>query len=451
MTKPLPSNWAITTVGEITLSVDMVDSSYETERDIRYIDIGSIDNVRNTISEPKRLRLSAAPSRARQIVRSGDVLFSTVRPYLRNIAQVSGALDGEIASTGFSVLRPATGVDPKYLFYRTISRDFVGSLTGEQYGVSYPAVKDDQVRAQPIEIPPSNEQHRIVAKIDELFSELDKGVESLHAAHQQLKTYRQSVLKHAFREHFTAGFRRTFPPWSNIRLGDEIEFLTSGSRGWADYYAPTGDTFIRAQNLKQDHLDLTDIAFVNLPNGNTEGSRTRVKVGDILITITGANVTKTGIVNSDIGTAYVSQHVALCRLRPAIVPAFLYWYLLSEAHGRRQLNEAAYGAGKPGLNLENIRDVTLPLPSRDEQSIVVERIEETLSAEEALRESIDRELRRTNAIRQSILRDAFSGKLVTQDPNDEPASVVLRRIRVDRNNSGTKKERTRKNGKRKAA
>jgi type I restriction enzyme S subunit len=117
----------------------------------------------------------------------------------------------------------------------------------------------------------------------------------------------------------------------------------------------------------------------------------------------------------------------------------LYWYLLSEAHGRRQLNEAAYGAGKPGLNLDNIKSVAISLPSAQEQAIVVERIEAALSVEQSFSESIDSELQRTNALRQSILKRAFSGQLVAQDAADEPASLLLERIRVERKKTDAKK------------
>ena len=178
----LPTGWAKCSIGQVTLPVSKIDPGDDPDRGIDYIDISSIDNTRHVIGNVKQYRLEDAPSRARQIVCSSDVLFATVRPYLRNIAAVPNDYDQQIASTGFSVLRPAEGVCPAFLFYKAISRDLVNALSGIQYGVSYPAVKDEQVRDQPLWLPPLSEQHRIVAKIEKLFSELDKGIESLKTA-----------------------------------------------------------------------------------------------------------------------------------------------------------------------------------------------------------------------------------------------------------------------------
>lgn len=138
-----------------------------------------------------------APSRARQLVRAHDVLFSTVRTYLKNIAQVPEACDGQVASTGFAVLRGKEGVSSKYLFYFCLTEDFLDTLGSLQRGTSYPAVHDSDVREQFIPLPPLAEQRRIVAAIEEQLAQLDAGVAALKSAQAKLRRYRASVLKAA--------------------------------------------------------------------------------------------------------------------------------------------------------------------------------------------------------------------------------------------------------------
>tara|TARA_B100001540_G_C15816709_1_gene647926 strand:- start:803 stop:2149 length:1347 start_codon:yes stop_codon:yes gene_type:complete len=328
------------------------------------------------------------------------------------------------------IVMPAdyVNIDWAYYLFRAIEREFINRASG----TTVLGIRLNDVNDIPVALPPLEEQHRIVAKIETLFSELDKGIEALKTAREQLKVYRQAVLKHAFEGKLTAHWREEnrVGEWKTAKLGEQLSFLTSGSRGWAAFYANEGDIFIRAQNLKRDRLDLDDVAYVKLPV-KSEGKRTRVRTGDLLITITGANVTKTGYVTNDLGTAYVSQHVALCRPVEAMDTEFLYWYLIAEVAGRRQLNDFAYGAGKPGLNLDNIRSVDVLFPEIDEQRQVVQKIKELLSVEENVTFSIDAELIRIETLRQSILKKAFSGQLVPQDPNDEPAAVLLERIRAE--------------------
>ncbi|MCJ9428064.1 restriction endonuclease subunit S [Kordiimonas sp. A6E486] len=298
-------------------------------------------------------------------------------------------------------------------------------------GTTVKGIRLNQIRELEFVLPPINEQRRIVDKIETLFADLDKGEETLRAVQKQLVRYRQSVLKAAVTGELTADWRAEngAAEWRKITLGELAEFLTSGSRGWAKYYSQRGDIFVRAQNIKYDRLDLSDIAYVSLPQ-KSEGTRTRLKVGDLLITITGANVTKSALVEKDIGTAYVSQHVALFRCTDQVDPEFLYWFVVADYGGRKQLEDYAYGAGKPGLNLQNIKDVKLDLPPLPEQREIVQRIKRLLTSQESLAAELVRQERAANALRQSILKDAFAGKLVPQDPADEPASALLARIKA---------------------
>ena len=190
----LPRGWAWATIGEVTQPIEKVKPEEHPDTQFAYLDISSIDNQVNKVVEPKAYYGSEAPSRARQLVRADDVLFSTVRTYLKNIALVPEIYDGQIASTGFSVLRSESGISSKYLFYFSLTDQFVNPLSKLQRGTSYPAVRDSDVRAQPVPLPPLPEQHRIVVKIEELFTQLDAGVAALERAQAQLTRYRQAVL-----------------------------------------------------------------------------------------------------------------------------------------------------------------------------------------------------------------------------------------------------------------
>ena len=486
-------------MADVTLAVDIIPANRTNDREIAYIDISSIDNVANKIVTPKRLKLSEAPSRARQIVQSRDVLFSTVRPYLRNIAAVPDALDGEIASTGFAVLRAAHGVDPTYLFYKVTSRDFVAALTGEQYGVSYPAVKDVQVRAQAVELPPTPEQHRIVAKIEELFSELDKAIETLTLAQAQLDTYRQALLKAAFEGKLTADWRadnpdKLEPPetfLTRIRDGRDARYEQS-LREWRATLAPrTG-----GQQRQKSPKPVRPVEFTQLPsseerpslpsewiwcqvdgllreplsNGRSvkdrqggfpvlrltafengrlrlsehkEGAWTRAEAeswlvgeGDFFASRGNGSIrlVGTGALAKDVSidVAYPDTMIRMALDTDVVEPEYfaLAW---NSRIVRNQIEAAARTtAGIYKINQAQIGSFAVPIPSREEQRAIVLRLVQVLSVIDHQAEEIDIGLARTNALRQSILKKAFSGKLVAQDPTDEPAAALIARLRKER-------------------
>ena len=174
-----------------------------------YLDIGGIDNRSNRIISHKKYQWKDAPSRAQQIVKVGDTLFSTVRTYLKNIAMVDNSeFENQICSSGFTVIRSINEItDSKYLFALSLSEGFLGPLNKLQTGTSYPAVRDRDVFDQTIPLPPLLEQRAIVSKIEQLFSDLDNGIENFKKAQEQLKIYRQAVLKKAIEGEFTKKWR----------------------------------------------------------------------------------------------------------------------------------------------------------------------------------------------------------------------------------------------------
>lgn len=175
--------------------------------------------------------------------------------------------------------------------------------------------------------------------------------------------------------------------WLNVALGQTCVLVTSGSRGWAEFYAESGPSFVRAQNIRFGRLKLDDLARVN-PPARSEGSRTQIAVGDLLIVITGAGVTNPAVVDQDLGEAYVSQHVGLVRPALAELSPWLLLCLMANVGGRAELVQCAYGAGKPGLNLNNIRSLTVPLPPLAEQHRIVAKVDELMVLCDALEASL---------------------------------------------------------------
>lgn len=159
--------WNVTTIDDICEPTEQCDPRREPTTQFRYVDITGIDRVRKTIGEYKTILGAKAPSRARKVIRKDDLLVSTVRPNLNAVAMVPSHLDGHIASTGFCVLRPIRAiVEPRYLFYRTMTPGFVSELTALVRGANYPAVSDRDVKGVKLRLPTLSEQRRVVELLD---------------------------------------------------------------------------------------------------------------------------------------------------------------------------------------------------------------------------------------------------------------------------------------------
>ena len=250
--------------------------------------------------------------------------------------------------TAFGIA-PDKGLVPKYLYYFCVHFNFMplDKSTGR------PSLAKSDLLKIEMPVPPLPEQERIVARIEELFSQLDAGVETLKKTKAQLAVYRQAVLKEAFSY---CAEKKPIREMSSI--------VTSGSRGWAKYYCDNGAKFIRIGNLTRNkiYIDLDDIQHVQLPD-KAEGTRTKLAPNDVLVSIT-ADLGSIGLVPNGIGEAYVNQHIAMIRFNNQMQGEFYAWYLRSE-YGQQDLLRNKRGGGKLGLGLDDIRDSRVPVVSNE--------------------------------------------------------------------------------------
>lgn len=305
-------------------------------------------------------------------------------------------------------------------------------------------ISQKSIRQIQLPLAPAEERDRVVSYLDQQLSRLQASVEIFGTIQAKLKQARASILKAAVEGSLITSdadlahriqnqvqptadmtpkdsvsdkpnrygtLPRVPSGWSVLRISDLTSVVTSGSRGWSKFYSDEGAIFIRSQDINTYKLELTEVARVSLP-GSIEGSRTRVSKGDLLLIITGANVTVSARVVSDVGEAYVSQHVALCRPREQISSAYLHLWLMAPGAGKSQLESSAYGAGKPGLNLQNIRSISVLFPPLPEQVRIVDEVDRRFSVLDQVEATVAASLNRCGKLRQAILKRAFEGGLV---------------------------------------
>jgi type I restriction enzyme, S subunit len=398
-----------------------------------------------------------------------------VRTYLKNIALVPEDLNGQLTSTGVAVLRPNKAVNPRYLFNWACSDQFVEAISVTQDGTMYPAVSDRDVADGTIRVPPLPEQRRIVEKIGCLSAKSRRARDNLDHIPRLVEKYKQAILAAAFRGELTHSWRtgrsisisieqlddirsrarqtelkhgRVIGPY---RLAKNIEWRPTFEipKGWVwasvdqvscliQYGSSaktnedrTGVAVLRMGNIQDGSLDLTALKF--LPEDHDEFPTLLLESGDVLFNRTNSAelVGKTAVYGGKPQKASFASYlirVRCCGLLPILLSGYI-----NSAYGRDWVASVVnQQVGQANVNGTKLSQVGIPIMPPEEQVEIARRIERAFAWVERLASETNSARKLVDHLDQAILSKAFRGELVPQDPNDEPASVLLDRIRTER-------------------
>jgi type I restriction enzyme S subunit len=438
----LPSGWELATIAEVTQPVPNIEPTRQPDTIFNYIDISSIDNRQLEVTEPRRLTGAEAPSRAKRPVEEGDVLFSNVRTYLRNIARVSGIKQPAVASTGFTVLRPTNRVLQDFLFRWVTSDEFIQLVTPMQTGTHYPATSDRVVRAQHIPLPPLSEQRRIIDLLDRVDGERNAALFNLACARTLLGNFRRTVLSSACSGRLTEDWREAHPEARAVELkklnvgtrrrgvkvavdfdmpelpesyltvplssiATAIEYGTSRRADGGESDVP----ILRMGNIQDGSLDLGDLKYITRDN---EVERLLLRDGDLLFNRTNSPelVGKSAVWRGSQSATFASYLIRVRFHEEAAIPEFVnYW--LNSAWGRTWARQVKTdGVSQSNINGTKLGSMPMPLPPLEEQREIVRRVEDLLKGSEEILAKVDAASALLERTGQAALAKAFRGELV---------------------------------------
>jgi type I restriction enzyme S subunit len=418
-----------------------------------WTDIASINGYSGTAVDPMKFpetiyELYSVPSSAndfpeiisgseigssKQSVIKNDVLLCKINPRINRVWKVSQHTENELlASSEWIVIRNQI-LNSDYMMFCFRTQFFREYMLSNVSGVggSLMRAQPKFVKNYPIPIAPVAEQQRIVDRIESIFAKLDEAKEKAQAVVDGFELRKSAILHKAFTGELTEKWREehgvTLDSWEKETSTQLFSYVTSGSRGWAQYYSDSGSVFIRMGNL--DHgtveLDMEDIQYVNLPS-KAEGQRSKLQKNDILISIT-ADIGMIGLVKNADQDMYINQHIALARPTEENNSEFIAWYLVSDV-GLKQMQSKQRGATKIGLGLDDIRNLKLLMPQVNEQVEIVRVLDSLLAKENAAKEAAESVLDQIDTMKKAVLARAFRGELGTNDPTEESAVELLKKM-----------------------
>ena len=409
--------------------------SMETKRPegevFRYIDIDSIDNKRQQVTNPKILQVKDAPSRASRKLRAGDTVFSMVRPYLMNIAYIDETISNSIASTGFYVCTPTENVNPLYLYYLMTSPYTVDGLNQYMKGDNSPSIRKDDIENYAYPIPPLPEQQRIVDRIESLFAKLDEAKQKAQEALDSFEARKAAILHTAFTGELTAQWRKEhgvgMESWSWIPLKKCGSWNGGGtpSMSHPEYWENGTLLWVTSKDMKSDLIEDT-LMHTNML-GVENSTATYIEEPAVLF------VMRSGILRRIFPVCMVKKPFTVNQDLKALVPTvdinleYLFWACKAN---EKQILEKCMKSGTTveSINTAALRDFEIPIARKNEQTEIVRILDDLLAKEQQAKEAAEGVLEQIDLIKKAILARAFRGELGTNDPTEESAVELLKTI-----------------------
>ncbi|MBN1547322.1 MAG: restriction endonuclease subunit S [Syntrophaceae bacterium] len=488
----LPVGWTVADLEQISeINPKISADDYSEEIDVSFVPMRCVEELTGRIELSLKRKLSEVKKGYTSFT-DGDLLFAKITPCMENgkIAVVNDLTNGiGFGSTEFHVIRLHEVLPKHFAFYYLIQEDLrkdaQRNMTGSAGQLRVPA---NYMRELILPFPPLSEQQRIVDKIEELFTKLDAGVEALKKIKEQLKRYRQAVLKYAFEGKLTEEWReqhkgelepasvllerikeerkktlgkkyKELPPvdtselpelpdgWVWTRMIEISEKITDGTHHTPTYVSE-GIPFISVKDIKNGMISFENCKFISEDEHNVLIKRCNPEYGDVLITKSGT-IGRTAVVTTrDEFSLFVS--VALIKPYKDFLDSNFIKFALDNYINNIDIQQSVKGGVVKNLHIEDLKEINIITPSIEEQYKVVEEIQCHFSIADEIEKTVDQSLKQSDRLRQSILKKAFEGKLVHQDPFDEPAELLLERIRAEKAAMEAEKKITKKPRRKKA-
>lgn len=415
---PLPSHWdTIPLMRVASMNDDVLPESTDPTFEIEYVDIGSVTLDRG-IEQTQQFNFAAAPSRARRLVRDGDILVSTVRTYLKAIAPIRLPASNLVVSTGFAVVRPGPRLHSGFAKYSLQSSEFVDEVISRSTGVSYPAINASDLARIRLPLPPNDEQSAIAAFLERETAKIDALIAEQEKLIALLAEKRQATISHAVTKGLNpdAPMKDSGVPWLGEVPGHwEINRLKSISPQItvgivvepSKYYVDSGVPALRSLNVAPGRVVEDNFVFISVES-NELLSKSRLRAGDLVSVRSGQTGT----------TAVVPESLDGCNCIDLIIirkprddsEQFLCWFLGSDA-AIQQFSSGSGGAIQQHFNIGTAMNLQIPLPPREEQDAIVKFLEAESAKIESLHRASEQSIDLLQERRSALIAAAVTGQI----------------------------------------